>query len=83
MKPTTAGASCLWIQLSDQFSPRGPAAGVPPTDDGTVRDGRVYKSDLGRTIGKTGKAGKPTSWVKVVLNDDGKIVIAYPIRPPQ
>lgn len=53
-----------------------------PDADGNPREGRIYKADLGRVVGKTGKAGKPTSWVKVVLNGDGKIVSAYPI-PPQ
>jgi hypothetical protein len=78
---TTAGDVKQMVNETLEKDPEG--APNEPTDDGTVRDGRVYKSDLGRTIGNTGKAGKPTSWVKVVLNDDGKIVTAYPIRPPQ
>ena len=54
-----------------------------PDTDGNPREGRIYKANLGRIIGKAGKAGTPTSWVKVVVNAAGKIVTAYPIRPPR
>jgi hypothetical protein len=78
---TTAGDVKQMVNETIEKDPEGsPNA---PDAAGNPREGRVYKADLGRTIGKTGKAGTPTSWVKVVVDGDGKIVTAYPIRPPQ
>ena len=78
---TTAGDVKQMVNETIEKDPEG--APNEPTKSGAPRDGRVYRADLGRTIGKYGKAGNPTSWVKVVLNGDGKIVTSYPIRPPQ
>jgi hypothetical protein len=45
------------------------------------RDGTRYNANLGRTIGTT-RTGQPTSWMRVVIGADGKIITAFPI-PPQ
>jgi hypothetical protein len=52
-----------------------------PAPDGTPREGTRYNADLGRIVGKTSK-GVPTSWMRVIVDGNGKIISAYPI-PPQ
>ena len=44
--------------------------------------GTRYNANLGRTIGTTRQAGAPTSWVRVVIGADGKIITAFPIPAP-
>ena len=43
---------------------------------------RRLDADVGGTIG-TDLAGQPTSWVKVVVTDDNKVITAYPIPKPK
>jgi hypothetical protein len=52
-----------------------------PGRNGQPRDGRIYESDLGRTVGRASN-GSPTSWVRVVIDGSGKIKTAFPIPPP-
>ena len=42
------------------------------------RHGTRYNANLGRTVG-TAKDGSPTSWMRVVVGADGKIITAFPI----
>lgn len=53
-------------------------AGEPNTNG---RPGTRYNADLGRTVGTTSN-GSPTSWVRVVVGADGKIITAFPIPAP-
>jgi hypothetical protein len=52
-----------------------------PFPDGTPREGTRYVADLGRTVGRAGN-GTPTSWVRVVIDENGKIKTTFPIPPP-
>ena len=53
-------------------------AGEPNTNG---RPGTRYNANLGRTVG-TASDGSPTSWVRVVVGADGKIITAFPIPAP-
>jgi hypothetical protein len=44
------------------------------------RPGTRYNADLGRTIGTAD--GSPTSWMRVVIDANGKIKTAFPIAAP-
>jgi hypothetical protein len=52
-----------------------------PTASGQPRAGRIYESDLGRTVG-IARDGSPTSWLRVVLDGSGKIKTVFPISAP-
>jgi hypothetical protein len=53
---------------------------TPSPSTGAPRPGTRYNADLGRIIGSTSK-GQPTSWMRVIVGADGKIISAYPIAP--
>jgi hypothetical protein len=52
-----------------------------PAPDGTPRAGTRYNADLGRTVGAAPQ-GVPTSWMRVVVDGNGKIISAFPIPAP-
>ncbi len=64
-------------QMVDETIERDPEGEANTNDRGGTR----YNADLGRTIGTT-RTGQPTSWMRVVIGADGKIITAFPI-PPQ
>ena len=45
------------------------------------RPGTRYRANLGRTVGRASN-GTPTSWVRVVIDENGKIKTAFPVPPP-
>jgi hypothetical protein len=64
-------------QIVDETIERDPA-GEPNTGN---RPGTRYLADLGRTVGRASN-GLPTSWVRVVIDENGKIKTAFPVPPP-
>ncbi len=64
-------------QMVDDTIERDPT-GEPNTGG---RAGTRYNANLGRTIGTT-RTGAPTSWMRVVIGADGKIITAFPIPAP-
>ncbi len=64
-------------QMVDETIEKDPA-GEPNTRG---RPGTRYNANLGRTIGTTGD-GSSTSWMRVVIGANGKIITAFPIDAP-
>jgi hypothetical protein len=64
-------------QMVDETMEKDPE-GEPNTRG---RPGTRYNANLGRTIGTTGD-GSATSWMRVVIGANGKIVTAFPIDAP-
>jgi hypothetical protein len=62
--------------LEDDPSGRANSAGR----NGQPRPGTIHRLDVGRTIG-TDIKGNPTSWLRVVIGQNGKIVTAFPDTP--
>jgi hypothetical protein len=64
-------------QIVDETIEKDPQ-GEPNTNG---RPGTRYNANLGRTVGTAGN-GSPTTWVRVVVGADGKIITAFPIPAP-
>jgi len=71
---TTSGDVKQMVNETIEKDPEG----EPNTNN---RDGTRYNANLGRTIGTT-RTGQPTSWMRVVIGANGKIITAFPIPPP-
>jgi hypothetical protein len=64
-------------QMVDETIEKDPD-GEPNTGN---RPGTRYMANLGRTVGRASN-GSPTSWVRVVIDENGKIKTAFPVPPP-
>ena len=64
-------------QMVDETIEKDPA-GEPNTGN---RPGTRYLANLGRTVGRASN-GSPTSWVRVVIDESGKIKTAFPVPGP-
>jgi len=63
-------------QLIDKASESG--AAWKPAERGK----RKLDADVGEIVG-TDLAGQPTSWIKVVVTEDNRVITAYPVAKPK